>query len=203
MKIAVFGGTGQVGSRVVAEAAGRGHEVTVLSRHEAAGASADGRWQQADVTDPALVAAVAAEHDAVVFSVAPGRDSAQFPGLVRRLADAVGGTRLLVVGGAGSLLAAPGVRLVDLAEFPEAYRTEALAQAEALEVLRAAPADVDWTYLSPAPELVPGERTGAYLVGTDEPAGSAISYEDFAVALVDELERPKHQRTRFTVAQPA
>lgn len=201
MKIAVFGGTGQVGSRVVAEAAGRGHEVTVLSRHEPAGPSA--RWQQADVTDPAAVTGIAAEHDAVVFSVAPGPNSADFPGLVRQTADAVGSTRLLVVGGAGSLLAAPGVRLVDLAEFPEAYRTEALAQVEALDVLRAAAAAVDWTYLSPAPELVPGERTGSYVVGADEPAGSVISYEDFAVALVDELERPKHQRARFTVARPS
>jgi putative NADH-flavin reductase len=206
MKIAVFGGTGQIGSRIVAEAAQRGHEVTALSRRAATDAAA-GRWQQADATDPATVAAVAAGHDVVVSALGPSRepggDPSAFASVVRGLADAVGGTSLLVVGGAGSLLAEPGVRLVDLPEFPAAYRAESLAQADALEVLRSAPAELDWSYLSPAPEIGPGERSGSYLVGTDRPVGGFISFDDFAVAVVDELEERKHQRARFTVAQPA
>jgi putative NADH-flavin reductase len=206
MKIAVFGGTGRIGSRVVAEAARRGHEVTALSR-QAAEDTGDGRWQQADATDPASVAAIAAGHDVVVSALGPSRepggDPSAFASVVRGLADAMGSTRLLVVGGAGSLLAEPGVRLVDLPEFPAAYRTESLAQAEALEMLRSTPAELDWSYLSPAPEIGPGERSGSYVVGTDRPVGTFISFDDFAVAVVDELEQPKHQRVRFTVAQPA
>jgi putative NADH-flavin reductase len=211
MKIAVFGGTGRIGSRIVAEAAQRGHEVTALSRRAAtatATATAGGRWQQADATDPASVATVAADHDAVVSALGPSRepggDPSAFVSVVRGLADAVGSSsRLLVVGGAGSLLAETGVRLVDLPEFPAEYRAESLAQADALEVLRSAPAGLDWSYLSPAPEIGPGERIGSYVVGTDQPVGGFISFDDFAVAVIDELEQRNHQRVRFTVAQPA
>jgi uncharacterized protein len=90
--------------------------------------------------------------------------------------------------------------LVDTPEFPGIYKPEALTHAEALEVLRGARADLDWTYLSPAPELVDGARTGEFRVGLDEPVGSQVSVADLAVALADEIERPEHPRQRFTVA---
>jgi putative NADH-flavin reductase len=88
----------------------------------------------------------------------------------------------------------------DWSTAPAAYRAGAVAQAAALDALRAADAALDWTYLSPAPEIGAGERTGGYRVGADHPVGSWISYADYAVALVDELEKPAHRRTRFTVA---
>jgi putative NADH-flavin reductase len=163
-------------------------------------------WQHGDLADLDGVRAVAAGHDAVVTANGPtrepGGDPFAFAGLIEQVAAAVGSARLLVVGGAGSLLAAPGIRLVDTPEFPEEYRQEALATAAALELLRSAGPDLDWTYLSPAPAFPAGEPTGRYVVGDDEPVGTSISGPDFARALVDELERPAHRRTRFTVAAP-
>jgi putative NADH-flavin reductase len=204
MKIAIYGGTGNVGRELVAEAVRRGHEVTALSRHEAAEPVPGAVYQRGDAADRDGVAAVAAGHDAVVSALGPSRepggDPFAFAGIVGGMAAAVGGTRLVVVGGASTLLVAPGVRLLDTPEFPEHYKTEALASAEALELLRALPADVDWTYLSPAPEIGPGERTGAYRTADEHPAGDYISFADYAIALLDELERPAHRRARFTVA---
>jgi putative NADH-flavin reductase len=198
MKIAVFGGTGMVGSRIVAEARARGHEVTSLSRRGTAGS------EVGDATDAVQVGHVAATNDVVVSALGPSRDPggdpSAFPGVIRELAASVGPTRLLVVGGAGSLFAAPGVRLVDSPDFPPAYRSESLAAADALDVLRSLGPETDWTFLSPAPEIAPGERTGSYLTALDEPAGSHISAEDFAVAMIDEIEQPRHRRLRFTVA---
>jgi putative NADH-flavin reductase len=111
--------------------------------------------------------------------------------------------RLLVVGGAGSLAVAPGVQLVDAPEFPDIYKAEALAGRDFLNVLRTEN-ELDWTFLSPSALFVPGERTGKFRLGTNElligPNGeSKISMEDFAMALVDELENPKHSRQRFTI----
>jgi uncharacterized protein len=203
MKIAVYGATGRVGSQVVAEALGRGHQVTALSRHAAATAG-DATWQQGDAADAESVAQAAVAHDVVVAahgpSREPGADHSPFLATIHTLADAAGDTRVVVVGGAGSLLAAPGVRLVDTPEFPDMFKAEALTHSDALEILRASRADLDWTYLSPAPVLGGGERTGNYHVGGDEPVGEHISVSDYAVALVDEIERPKHPRQRFTVA---
>jgi uncharacterized protein len=203
MRIAVYGATGRVGSRVTDEAVRRGHHVTALSRRP--GSTPPGAaWQQGDASDASSVSTVAAEHDVVVSALGPSRepdgDPFAFAGIVRGLADAVGSTRLVVVGGAGSLYAAPGVRLVDTPEFPEIYRSESLASADALAVLRDSEPSVDWTFLSPAPVIDAGERTGSYRVGDESPVGSFISFEDYAVALVDELEQPKHERARFTVA---
>jgi putative NADH-flavin reductase len=103
------------------------------------------------------------------------------------------------VGGAGSLIV-DGARLVDAPYFPELYRAEALVAAEALDYFRGIGDGVDWTFFSPAPMIAPGERTGTYKVGADSPAGDSVSAEDFAVALIDEVEKPAHRRTRFTVA---
>jgi len=203
MKIAVYGATGNVGSRIVAEAVRRGHVVTALSRNPG-DVTAGIEWRHGDLADTGDVSSVAAAHDAIVTangpSRVPGEDPNAFVGLMRSVAGAVGSTRLVVVGGAGSLEASPGVRLFDLPEFPDAYKPEALASAGVLAFLRASDEALNWTYLSPAPEIGPGERTGSYRTELDVPAGSWISYEDYAVALVDELENPTHQRARFTVA---
>jgi len=198
MKIAVYGGTGQVGSRIVAEARGRGHDVTALSRHGGAGVTVS------DAADLDQVREIAASHDVVVSALGPSRvpgdDPSALADIVRGLTSAVGATRLIVAGGAGSLVVAPGVRLFETPDFPEIYRTEARATAEAFDAVREAGPELDWTYLSPAPEMGPGERTGSYVSGLDEPVGNSISFDDFAVALVDEIERPAHRRQRFTVA---
>ncbi|UQX87513.1 NAD(P)H-binding protein [Jatrophihabitans telluris] len=207
MKIAVIGGTGMVGSRVVAEAATRGHQVTAVSRKGDAQASDQVTPVRADATDPGVLAdlgRLAADHDVVVSAIGPSRepdgDPAAFSDTLVALAGAVKPTRLLVVGGAGSLLAAPGVRLVDTPDFPQAYKAESLAAAASLEALRSLPDSGEWVYLSPAPVIAPGTRTGRYAVSDETPAGEHISAEDFAVALIDEIERPAHHNTRFTVA---
>lgn len=205
MQIAIFGATGAAGSRITAEAVRRGHTATAVSRRAPQAPLPSGAiWRQGDAADTDQVSRIAAEHDVVVSALGPSRepdgDPDAFAALLQALAGAVGGTRLVVVGGAGSLRTEAGVRLVDTPDFPAAYRPEALAHADALEVLRSAPAELDWTYLSPAPEIAPGERTGRYRVGADGPAGATISFEDYAVALLDEIEHPAHRRARFTVA---
>ena len=202
MKIAIYGATGNVGRHLVTEAARRGHTVTALSRHQAE-LPLGVEWLHGDLADAEGVAAIASGHDAVVTANGPGRepggDPFAFAALVVQVAEAVGTTRLVVVGGAGSLLAAPGVRLVDTPEFPTEYKQEALASAAALDYLRST-SNLDWTYLSPAPVFPSGEATGSYVVGIDSPVGMSISGEDFARALIDELENPLHRTSRFTVA---
>ncbi len=204
MKIAVIGGTGMIGSRVVVEAAARGHQVTSVSRKGDAPQSSNVAVLKADVADRAAMRELAAENDVVVSAVGPSRepggDPSAFATTLVDLAAAVSNVRLLVVGGAGSLFAAPGVRLVDIPEFPDAYRAEALAGAASLEALKALPDAGEWSYLSPAPIIAPGERTGRYVIADDVPAGETISTEDYAVALVDEIEQPAHSGRRFTVA---
>ncbi|MFI1180080.1 NAD(P)-dependent oxidoreductase [Streptomyces sp. NPDC020799] len=212
MRITVFGAAGNVGSRVVAEALSRGHEVTAVVRDPARfphlPAGVEARTGDAAVADD--VAALSAGQDLVISATrpAPGRESehaattrALLAGLART------GVRLLVVGGAGSLtVPGSGGRAVrdDPALAPAAIRPITLAGTEQLAVCRAE-TTVDWVYLSPAARLAPGERTGAYRLGTDEllvdaEGNSAISMEDLAVALLDEAEWPKHRRVRFTVA---
>lgn len=192
MKIALFGATGMVGSRIAAEAADRGHEVTALSRSTGA-----------DMADAAAVRDAAATHDVVVSATGPSRTGephepwlASVSTLIENAADA----RVLFVGGAGSLLTPDGTRLLDTDGFPEAYKAEATSGAAALDLFRAAPESLDWTFVSPAPVIAPGERTGSYTTSLDTPAGDFISAEDYAVALVDEIEQPQHRRRRFTAA---
>jgi uncharacterized protein len=212
MRIVVFGGGGRVGSRTVAEALARGHEVTAAVRDPGAHTfQSDGlNVVAADATDPASVAQVAPGHDLAIstigtgFGKTPETLSAAARALLEGLSRA-GVARLIVLGGAGSLEVAPGVRVLDTPEFREEWKPDALAQAEALDVYRSAITDVDWTYVSPAALLEPGERTGEYRTGedrllVDDEGNSAISMEDFAVALVDEAESAEHVRRRFTVA---
>jgi putative NADH-flavin reductase len=212
MKIALIGPTGFVGSAVLTEALQRGHAVTALSRTPDKLAPQTGLTVvQADATEPAQVAAAVAGTDAVVSAYNPGWTHPaihdEFLRGTRAIFEGVkrsGVKRLLVVGGAGSLYVAPGVQLVDTPTFPAEWKQGALAAREALNLIRQETA-LDWTFLSPPVFLKPGERTGAYRVGSDEvlmagdqPAG--ISVADLAVALLDEIEHPKHLQRRFTVA---
>ncbi|MDT0185596.1 NAD(P)H-binding protein [Microbacterium sp. ARD31] len=192
MKIAVFGATGMVGSRIAGEAEARGHEVTALSRSTGA-----------DMADAATVHEAAASHDVIVSATGPSRTGESHePWLasVSTLIQNAGDARVLFVGGAGSLLTPDGTRLLDSEGFPEEYKAEASSGAAALELFRAAPDAVDWTFVSPSPVIAPGERTGSYATALDTPAGDFVSAEDYAAALVDEIEEPQHRRQRFTVA---
>jgi putative NADH-flavin reductase len=213
VRIAVVGASGWIGGSVAREALARGHEVTAIGRDASRLASLDGATPVvADVLDEAAIERAVAGHDAVVSAVTDRTtaDRSVIPGAARSLVAALpraGVRRLVVVGGGGSLLASPGVRFVDLPEFPPQYRAEALAQAEALEVLRADGGALDWSYFSPPPEhFFPAEKTGSYRAeGGDEPvvdaAGeSRLGSGDYAAALVDELERPRFVGPRFTAS---
>lgn len=206
--IAVFGGTGYAGGHIVREAARRGHAVTSVSRRGAA-EPLDGVTQlQGSVHDPDLVGRLAEDHDVVVVAV-PAHASAlrdALPDLTRAVAKHH--ARLGVVGGAGSLHVAPGgPRVVDTPEFPEQFKAEALDHAAVLDELRATDPDVDWFYLSPAAVFgahVPGRATGAYrtagdVLVTTASGESEISGDDYALAFVDEIDRPEHRRERFAV----
>jgi uncharacterized protein len=201
MRIAVYGATGMIGSRVVAEAQARGHEVTGISR-SGGDLPAGIRAVQGNAGDADLAKRISGEADVVVSAIGPSRtggDRREYLAEVRNLVETLGDARLLVVGGAGSLLV-DGKRLVDDPGFPEIYRAEALIVGEALDYLRELGDGVNWTFFSPAPVIQPGERTGAYKTATDSPAGESVSAEDYAVALIDEIEEPAYARRRFTVA---
>lgn len=201
MKIALIGATGNVGTRVAAEALSRGHQVTGISRHPEKLAAKPGLTAaRGDTAAPGDLAGVLAGHDAVVSSTRfQGSDARSLVAAVKKSAV----KRLLVVGGAGSLELAPGSALVDSPNFPAAYKPEASAGRDFLEVLRGE-RELDWTFLSPSAIFSPGARTGQFRLGGDlllvGPDGnSRVSIEDYAIALVDELEAPKHSRRRFTV----
>ena len=214
MKIVLFGATGHVGQRITAEALRRGHEVVGVVRDPSRVQSPDPRVAlvQGDATDAASVAAAVRGADAVVSSVSPRPGSTgNAPSLVdvaRALiagARQAGVRRLVAVGGAGSLEVAPGVALLDTPGFPEAYKAEGEEGRASLKVYREEAQGLDWTFLSPAIVIQPGERTGRYRTTgdqllTDESGNSTISYEDYAVALLDELENPRHVGRRFGVA---
>jgi putative NADH-flavin reductase len=162
--------------------------------------------KQDDLSDPKKIAAAIDGADAAVSAYAPPQDDPdEIVGVTQRQVEAINhgsNARLIVVGGAGVLNVAPGVTLVDSGYVPEAYLPIAKAHIKALGVLKAS--TIDWTYLAPAVYFIPGERTGKFRLGKDELIAnerqeSRISMEDYAIALVDELERPKHRRQRFSV----
>lgn len=202
MNIAIVGITGNVGSRIAAEALSRGHRVTGVARAPEKAAPRAGLTVKAgDLTAPEALAEVLRGHDAVVSAA---RFVGVDPRAVLKAVRLSGTPRLAVVGGAGSLEVAPGLALVDTPKFPDAYKPEALAGRDFLTVLRGE-TELDWTFLSPAAILAPGKRTGKFRLGedallVDEKGDSRVSIEDFAVALVDELETPRHSRKRFSVA---
>lgn len=198
--VALIGASGNAGSRILKELSDRGHRITAIARKAQRIALLPGVTPVAgDANDLAHLAGLLKGHDAVISSVHfTASDAATLVGAVR---DA-GVSRYLVVGGAGSLEVAPGEKLIDQPDFPEAYKAEAGAGAVFLDYLRAVN-DLDWTFLSPSAVFEPGERTGRFRLGQDalisSETGSRISFEDFAIALVDELEQPAHRRQRFTV----
>ena len=211
MKITVIGSTGRVGSRVVTEAAERHHEVIGVSRRVGADAPpADVRAVQLDASRPDELAPVLARQDAVVSAFNPGwKDPDIYDHYLQGARSILAATkrsgvsRLLWIGGAASLLVAPGVQLVDTPEFPPLFRGGALAAREALRLFEKE-RELDWVFLSPAVQLDDGPRTALYRIGTDHPVvgargASRISVADLAVAVVDELERPRFHRHRFTV----
>lgn len=206
MNVVLFGASGTIGSRILAELVARGHQVKAVSRR------ADREWPQGvagvagDIGNAADVAEIVQGADAVISSYGPALENTDaLVGVTGSLVEGLrraGVSRLLMVGGAGSLFVAPGVRLTDTPQFPDFLQGIAAAHHEALKLLEAT--ELDWTNLSPAALIEPGERTGQFRLDTDnlvvDAAGnSRISAEDYAVALVDELEQGKYRRQRFTV----
>jgi putative NADH-flavin reductase len=202
VRILVFGASGAVGSRVVQEAVARGHQVTGVSR-----APASDDLRRGDAGDPDDVAVLSRDHHVVISATRPrpGHEDELVQvakGLLIGLRSS--GVRLVLVGGAGSLIVpGTGLTVVESPDFPPDWRPIAHACNEQLDLVRAA-TDVSWTYVSPPALLEPGTRTGDYRLGTDHLVTAAdgtsyISMEDFAVALVDEAEQARHVGTRFTV----
>ncbi|QCL94211.1 NAD(P)-dependent oxidoreductase [Agrobacterium tumefaciens] len=199
-KIALIGASGNAGSRILKELSDRGHQVTAIARNPEKIASLPNvEAKKGDVFDQAGLSELLKGHDAVISSV---HFTASDPATLIEAVRASGVQRYLVVGGAGSLEIALGQRVVDLPDFPAAYKAEATKGAEFLDILKQEE-QLDWTFLSPSAEFVPGERTGKFRIGKDNllsnDKGSRISFEDYAIALVDEIEKPQHSRQRFTV----
>jgi uncharacterized protein len=209
MKIALIGATGFIGSKILTEALNRGHHVTAIARHiDKLPQHANLTAKTGDATDEAQAAALLKGQDAVISSFAPTGAADQFAGFLdsyKTIINAVkkaGIKRLLVVGGAGSL-EVNGVQLVDGGGIPEAWKAGVLGLREVLYTLRKEN-DLEWTFLSPSATIEPGERTGKFRLGHDDllvdaEGKSHISVEDYAVAMIDELEKPAHTRQRFTV----
>ena len=210
MKLIVFGASGALGSRLMDEALRRGHGVTGVARDTSGIADHDGAVSvlPADAIQPDSVAAVAEGHDVALSAVTQHQNPQVLSEVARGLLDGLsraGVTRLVVAGGAGSLKVPSGQRLMDTPDFHAEWKPEAQAEADALAVFEASTGDVDWSYVSPGALLEPGERTGSYRVGgdellTDADGQSRITMEDFAIAMLDEAETPKHSRRRFTAA---
>ena len=213
-QLAVFGGTGTLGSRIVAEALDRGHRVTVLVRdpERMAQQHSDLTARTGDVLSQDSVSRAGENADVVVSAVGggdgPGHQALIKPSAVSLIEGlrqlGTDAPRLVMVGGAGSLRTPGGGRVWDAPDLPEAVRQIMHAHGDALAFLRTVE-DVDWTSLSPAAQIAPGERTGRYRTGLDDlvvdaSGTSRISVEDYAVALVDEIEQPRHIGERFTVA---
>jgi len=211
MKIAVIGATGFVGSAIVKEALDRGHEVDAIVRNpDKLTPHAKFHPQKGDVYDEDDVVRLVRGRDAVISAFNPGWcDPDIYNKQVKGARSIVNGVkragvkRLLFVGGAGSLEVKPSVQSVDLPEFPAEYKQGALATREALNLLRKEP-NLAWSFLSPSADLFRGKRTGKFRLGTDQllvdaEGKSRISVEDYAMAMIDEVEKPQHICRRFTV----
>ncbi|MFK0159817.1 NAD(P)-dependent oxidoreductase [Streptomyces sp. NPDC090493] len=212
-KIALFGATGTIGARILDEALRRGHLVTAVVRDPAKLTRNDPELTvvTGDVLDPESVAEVAEGQDVVVSAVGggdgPGHIATIRPG-VESLVTGIRGLgepapRLVLVGGAGSLRTPDGTLVWDAEGLPEFLLQIMHAHGDALDFCRTV-SDVRWTSLSPAATIEPGERTGVYRIAKEdliiaEDGSSRISAEDYAVALLDEIEQPRHTGERFTV----
>jgi uncharacterized protein len=201
MKIALIGATGRVGSRLLAEALRRGHQVTgIVPDPEKLPPSTGLAAKRGDVNDEAGLLELVSGHDAVISAV---RFVLMDPRILIRAVKRANVDRLLVVGGAGSLNVAPGLQLVDTEGFPAEFKAEALAGRDFLHLL-GAERELSWTLLSPSALFEPGERTSKFRLGkdqllVDDKGESRVSMEDFAIAMIDELEACRHVGERFTV----
>ncbi|MCK1491364.1 NAD(P)-dependent oxidoreductase [Bradyrhizobium sp. 180] len=201
MKIAVAGASGRAGSEITRELSRRGHSVTAIARNpEKIAALPNVTPTRGDVRDQAGLAKLWDGHDVAVSSVHfLASDPLRLIGAAK---DSKVG-RYLVVGGAGSLEVAPGVKLVTTPNFPAQYKAEAEKGGAFLDLLRQEK-DLNWTFISPSALFVEGERTGKFRLGSDQLLADAngkswITFADYAIALADEIERPAHPRQRFTV----
>lgn len=213
MNIAMIGGTGFIGAPVLSELLSRGHCVTVLARKPLTVSPRDGLTVvAADAREAGQVAQAVAGHDAVISAFNPGWGQPRLYDLIlqgnQAIVDGVkasGVKRLLIVGCAGSLYVAPGVQLIDTPDFPAELKQGGLAARIVLNRIRLE-TTLDWSFLSPPLELTAGPRTGHYRLGADnllpgqDGQLAAISLSDLAVAVVDEIEQPRHARRRFSVA---
>lgn len=213
VNIVLFGATGNIGKAIAREAVRRGHRVTGVARNSEPNRKLQGvALERGDVTDPASVADVTQGADAVVSAVSPrpgstGRASPLVDvarGLIAGLEQS-GTKRLVVVGGAGSLETPSGTLLMDMPDFPAAYKLEASEQRDALAVYRNEADALDWTVISPAAEIRDGQASGHYRTSpdrllVDEQGESFISYQDYAKSVIDELEQPHFLKRRFGVA---
>jgi len=213
MKVVVYGATGKSGSRIVTELVSRGHQVVAVSRTAASQpAQPNVTAVNDDLSDVNKIAAIIQGADAVVNASAPPFDDTDKAiGVNQRLTQAVqqvGGTastgpRLLIVGGAGSLFVAPGVTLRDSGHLPPEWLPIVDSHIQVLNNIRNS--SINWTYFSPAAFFEPGQRTGTFRLGKDDlifdtaANKSHISMDDYAIAVADELETPKHQKQRFTI----
>jgi len=201
MKVAVVGATGNAGARITAELLDRGHQVTAIVRNTSkVPARPNLVARRGDVLDVDGLAALLKGHDVVVSAV---HFTASDPDKLIAAVKAAGVPRYIVVGGAGSLEVAPGLKLFDAPGFPAEYLGEARQGGVFLDKLRQE-GTLNWTFISPSAFFVPGERTGRFRLGADQlltaaDGKSSISFEDYAVALADEVEKPAHPRRRFTV----
>jgi uncharacterized protein len=210
MQIALIGASGFVGSALLSEALSRGHQVTALvSQPAKLAALPQLHAVQADALDTARLADQLHGQQAVISAFSGHAQAdvrAYYLQGLRSIVAAVklaAVPRLLLVGGAGSLYVAPGVQVLDTPAFPAEWKATAEGARDALALLQDE-ATLDWTMLSPSAHLEPGERSGQFRLGTDQllvgaDGASRISLPDYAVALLDELERPAHSRQRFTV----
>lgn len=216
MSIALLGGAGNIGREILAEALRRGHSVTALVRNVAKLEPRDGlKIVQANAYDEDEIAAAVAGHDVFISAFSPtriGRPNEDIARLVERAHGAIihgarraAVDRFIVVGGVGSLKTASGVDLIDSPEYPYAHRPQTLVNRDILRNLIADETGFRWTYVSPPRVIAAGPRTGVFrleldLLLLDDKGESRISEADFAIAIVDEVERPAHIRKRFTVA---
>lgn len=207
-KIALFGATGTIGSQILNEALGRGHQVTAIVRDaQRTLPPRNGlECRPGDILKPESVALSVTGNDVVVSAYGPGAGSAdQIVTAAKALVEGVAAEqpmRLIAVNGAGSLEVSPGVQLMDTPDFPHKWKLVAEAHREALAVFRTA--KFDWVCVSPPAEIRAGSRTGKYRTANDQlivdgNSKSWMSVEDFAGAVIDEIEKPQFHRQRFTV----
>ena len=206
MNVVLYGATGKSGIRILTELLSRNHNVTAVARNPV-GLPANTKTIKDDLSDSNKIASIIAGSDAVISAYAPPQDDTdQLVGVTEREIEAVRkagkNIRLIVVGGAGSLEVAPGITLLKSGHLPAEWIPIAASHEKALELLKKS--DINWTHFSPAAFFEPGTRTGKFRLDTnklvaDAQGNSRISMEDYAIALVDELEKPAHDRAQFTI----